>query len=155
MKTALVAATAVLTLSTPAFAMPMFYEFPAVEQDVGYHAPLLTAPRATAFRTRLREAASKPENFAGHFRLTTWGCGTGCAQGAVVDHATGRVTFLPAVSGSKKLGNDPLFDPYLFHGDSRLLVVAGKIDDEGADELHFYAFDGQAFKHLSDSPYVD
>jgi hypothetical protein len=46
------------------------------------------APR---FRTRLTEGAAEGPNFAGHFTIITWGCGTQCVVDALVDARSGRV----------------------------------------------------------------
>jgi len=47
------------------------------------------------FRTKLREGAKKGPNFAGHYTVITWGCGTDCRLVAIVDARTGRVYFAP------------------------------------------------------------
>src|SRR5689334_16959216 len=60
--------------------------------------PLINNSQARAFRTRLREGAAKGPNFAGHYTIVTWGCGTGCQQMAVVDAQTGRVYFPKSLS---------------------------------------------------------
>lgn len=48
-------------------------------------------PRARMYRTRLREWATEKVNFAGHYILVTWGCGTGCVQIMFIDAKTGKV----------------------------------------------------------------
>jgi hypothetical protein len=54
----------------------------------------LTSHRdARRFRTMLREGARKGVNFAGHFALVTWGCGTDCRQLAIIEARSGRVFF--------------------------------------------------------------
>ena len=55
------------------------------------HAPILRTPGDRRFRTHIREAAAGGVNFAGHYALATWGCGSGCAQFAIVDLNTGKV----------------------------------------------------------------
>src|SRR4051794_36214809 len=57
-------------------------------------APDLSDPEARRFRTRLREASASGPNFADHFTLVTWGCGTECHVVAVIDAVTGIVTFV-------------------------------------------------------------
>ncbi|WP_296405195.1 hypothetical protein [Psychrobacter sp.] len=48
------------------------------------------------FRTRLRDAHKDSEiNFAGNYIVTTWGCGTSCIMGAMIDKRTGKVYSLP------------------------------------------------------------
>ena len=50
------------------------------------------------FRTRIRGAAKKTPNFAGHFILEQWGCGTECQMGVLIDARTGDLSWLP-ISG--------------------------------------------------------
>ena len=51
--------------------------------------------RSRTYRTVLRGWATEKPNFAGHYILATWGCGTGCTQVAIIDAITGKV-FHPA-----------------------------------------------------------
>ena len=53
---------------------------------------------ARRFRTRLREGIAQGSNFAGRFRVVTWGCGTACRSGLVVNVETGHVYELPHAS---------------------------------------------------------
>jgi hypothetical protein len=57
--------------------------------------PRLTTDFARLFRTRLRNGAKEEPNFAGHYRLVFWGCGTNCLTGGVVNATTGAVTPVP------------------------------------------------------------
>src|SRR4051794_13500037 len=45
--------------------------------------------RSRSYRTQLTEWAREKPNFAGHYILATWGCGTGCAEIAIIDAITG------------------------------------------------------------------
>jgi hypothetical protein len=47
------------------------------------------------FRTRIRNGAKGPVEFAGHYTLPRWGCGAGCSAFAIVDSITGRVYEVP------------------------------------------------------------
>ena len=56
-----------------------------------------TLPEARTFYTMITKAVSAGSNFAGHFTLAYWGCGTDCFGYAVVDTKTGEVvTYNPA-----------------------------------------------------------
>ena len=106
---------------------------------------ILKSEDEKAFRTRLREAAKQPVNYAGQYALTTWGCGTGCLYGAAVNKKTGTVTFLPGtVSGWQGRG-----ERVMFHRNSRLLMLAGVIDEGGEHGLHYYELVNDKFNHLS------
>jgi hypothetical protein len=65
------------------------------------------------YRTRLREGAATGPNFAGHFTVVTWGCGTGCQIAAVVDARTGRLSEQTLLTANG----------LQFRRDSRLLYV--------------------------------
>src|SRR5688500_13024365 len=73
---------------------PRFESYPA-RLYRGRVAPvnLRSAKGAGTFRTRLREGAKEGVNFAGHFALVGWGCGTGCLSAAVINLKNGAVTF--------------------------------------------------------------
>jgi hypothetical protein len=43
----------------------------------------------------LREGAKQGPNFAGHYTVVMWGCGSDCMEVAVVDAKTGHVYFVP------------------------------------------------------------
>jgi|SRR5882724_9194490 len=58
---------------------PRFKDYPVIEAYIGKNAPLdLRDPDARMYHTRLREAAVQKPNFAGHYIVTAWGCGTQC-----------------------------------------------------------------------------
>lgn len=113
--------------------------------------PNLLTRDAYQYRTRLRDAAQQPANFASYWRLELWGCGTQCLTGAAVNLANGSVVFLPfSVCCSARLA-EPDFSPVGFRADSRLIVFSGLRNEEGEDKSHFYDFNGQTFTYLSSS----
>ena len=81
----------------PAIVFPVhFDDFRVTETWDGSRAPLNIQSRAErAYRTRLTTASKQPPNFAGHYRVTVWGCGSNCISGAVIDLATGSIIPLP------------------------------------------------------------
>lgn len=94
---------------------------------------LKSHPRSRLFRTRLAEAAKHPVNFAGHFVLASWGCGTNCSQLAIIDVRTGRV-FHPQGFRSVDATNihgDLL--PLEYRQDSSLLVLIGSPEERTPD----------------------
>jgi hypothetical protein len=79
--------------------LPKFSQFPAREYSGGPTGRLdLSDPHAYSYRTRLREGAKQVANFAGHYTVVKWGCGTDCATGAIIDAFTGNFVFLPIVN---------------------------------------------------------
>lgn len=48
-------------------------------------------PEAGNFTNAITEAVSEGVNFAGHFVIAEWGCGTNCQDHAIVDVMTGNI----------------------------------------------------------------
>ena len=55
---------------------------------------LRSDPGAPMYRTVLRKGAAKGPNFADHFTIVTWGCGSNCQRFAIVDARSGRVKMI-------------------------------------------------------------
>ena len=71
---------------------PRFKDYPATPYAGPNAAPdVRSDPRSRMYRTLLTGWATEKPNFAGHYILATWGCGTGCTQIAVIDALTGKV----------------------------------------------------------------
>lgn len=105
--------------------LPEFSAFPAGERFSGVPArPKLTSKRARLFRTMIRTQTAEGPNFAGHYRIATWGCGAGCVQFAIVDVKTGEISFPPEAETVMVLLEQE-DDPLQYRPDSRLLILAG------------------------------
>lgn len=50
-----------------------------------------THPDAKRFVTRIKKGCEEGINFAGHYSLITWGCGSPCQSGVIVDRKTGHI----------------------------------------------------------------
>ena len=75
---------------------PKFEDYPVSESWHATAAPVkLTTRSERMFRTNLTNAAKEPPNFAGHYRIAYWGCGSVCSAGALVDLQTGDAFPLP------------------------------------------------------------
>lgn len=141
-----------LLLNSAAFAaeVPQFRSYPAEVMAVGSGVPVdLTSPNAYSYRTRLRAAAAGPVNFAGHYKLTIWGCGTQCVTGAVVDALNGQVTFFPFSICCEDWPIDDKFERVVFRKNSRLIVFAGMLNEEGANGVHFFEFRDGRFQRIT------
>lgn len=122
---------------------PRFEQYPAGRLFRAQPArPDVRSPRRSRlFRTMIRAGvAGQGVNFAGHYSIVSWGCGTGCRGLAVVDVATGKVHH-PA--NLLSIDNDNVdYEDFLnaagawellaFRPDSRLLVVIGGINEDPA-----------------------
>ncbi len=85
----IIAATAVQAAST---STPEFADYPAVVSvEKLQRVDLDSHPLAKTFRTRLQALEGRVANFAGHYLVQTWGCGSSCQQFAIVDVRTGQV----------------------------------------------------------------
>ncbi|WP_175882331.1 hypothetical protein [Burkholderia sp. BCC0044] len=92
-------------------------------------APRLTSNEARLYRTIIRDEFAQPANFAGHYRVAIWGCGTDCRNFAIVDKYTGATYTMPGVKAvSGVMGNDD--ERVDFRAGSRLLIVAGCFNDD-------------------------
>ncbi len=131
----------------------------SIPQSAAYPAPVeKVAARPTLqkntgfsrrFTTRLSGALrSQPVDFAGHYVITTFGCGSGCLYGGIVDVKTGQAHELPwALYIAGQLGD---WESALKHeAGSRLLAVRGAINetDEPAQERYF-EWTGTALKPI-------
>jgi hypothetical protein len=119
----------------------------------------LTTPEARSYRTRLREGARRPVNFAGRYKLHTWSCGTGCLQTAFINAKTGEVFFPAELDGfilcffDAESVSHELEDSLQFQKGSRLIVMSGyPVSERGKDKpktgLYYYEWTGRELKPL-------
>lgn len=156
-------------------AAPKFESYAVPVERMRHPAPVdLRSPDARMFRTRLREAARAAAtygpNFAGHYALATWGCGTGCLNWGIVDLKTGRVTFDDTMRSlennsidfdrddavaryARRHGATYEFGVLLYSARSNLLVTTGMPnEDEARDGAAYYRWTGRRFERLAYYP---
>ena len=108
--------------------LPKFSSYPAkVEKARARSIDFRRSPGANSFRTRLRAALAEGTDFAGHYKIAGWGCGTGCISGGIIDTRTGRVHFpeeLYALSVGSFSG-DYESEPLKYKANSRMLIISG------------------------------
>lgn len=136
---------------------PRFETYPAEARFSGVPAkPLLETALARKFRTVIKNGAGQGPNFAGHFTVIAWGCGSGCRQIIIADAKTGKLIELPftvltmpplsAEDDAEALSGDE------FKIDSRLLALSGCLDeDEARCGKHYFVMDGQQLHALASS----
>lgn len=124
---------------------PTFEQYQVVNQFKGrpVQVDLKSASGASRFRTVLRRGAKKGPNFAGHFMIIEWGCGTGCASVAVIDATSGRVMFpkeFNPVSFPGRPEGDSLRLRYglVYRKDSSLLIVHGIPSAQAKEGSYYY-----------------
>lgn len=122
---------------------PRFEEYPVAETFKGQSAaPVPITPQQRMYRTRIREGVTDGRgvwtgswkdpkrrpgpNFAGHYFVIRWGCGSDCLMMAIVDAKTGKV-YSPPLSGvgtELYLPMDPMSDREIdFRPNSSLMVL--------------------------------
>ena len=100
--------------------LPKFEDYPVAEVFTGKPAePIIKTSLERMYRTRIREGVTKGwgvfrdgkeqpgPNFAGHYFVIQWGCGTSCLMMVVVDALTGEIHYLPqsiGESGNQRIG---------------------------------------------------
>jgi len=148
--------------------LPRFEEYPVHESWTGAPPAIRFRSRPERmFRTQFRNAALMPPNFAGHFRVATWGCGTACLSGGIVDLSSGRILALPypvwrvGATGAQKVwalcgfvSGGEYDEVAQTRPDSNLLIL-NCADSYGKDEgtyLHtsYYLFQNGRFRKIAD-----
>jgi len=135
-----------LILATTVVGAPRFEDFAVHEESVAEPKVDITShPIGRKFRSVIRETvAEEGVNFAGHFTVVEWGCGSPCQQFAIVNTLTGEITHNPARILSRGLE---------FRRDSRLIVlnpfVPGENDWLPTLATRYYLWDGRQIKLLA------
>lgn len=130
-----------------------FGDFPVAHESgpVLHARKLILASRlARRYRTVITDAAKQEADFAGHFRVARWGCGTDCHGFAIIDLISGRTYTLPGmkyVAGVMGNGEERID----YRLDSRLFIITGALDDE-REGKYFYEWTGQALRLLFMGP---
>ena len=137
--------------------------FPSVNK-AAYRVPVYTGRMANDIankrhnmRTRLRQALKAGPNFAGHYALAIYGCGTGCIGLSMVDVKTGQIyddvpnpmCYYPMDKDYHYAGQDAQFSK-----DSRLLYLAGEVEGYGSGSFVFSFEDGK-FRLIKHSPVIE
>lgn len=154
-----------ITIDAISQATPRFEDYPAPAKTIGAPAPvnLASHPEAREYRTRIRSGARAGPNFARHFTIVGWGCGTSCLQWGVVNARTGKVWFEPRIEivsaiyvGEEKLKKPQVsydYNALRFQLDSRLLIVLGAPhEDESREGVGYFLWDGARFAQLKFIP---
>ena len=98
-----------------------------------------TNPEAKDFVTLLTEGVKQGPNFAGHYTIVTWMCGTDCSVGYIVDSLTGTIYDLPQEADAG----------FRFQINSNLLI-ANPPEDIGSlpDTTSYYLWQNNKFELL-------
>ena len=133
---------------------PGFGDFRVSEPPPAAPAPadLSSHPDARRYRTLLRRS-KRDSNFAGHFTAIRIGCGSSCAQLAIVDRRNGRV-FFPAEFGPMEWAVADLEDyGYTFEVTSRVVRACGDPGESGRPACRFYEWTGTSAHLVAEVPW--
>jgi hypothetical protein len=116
--------------------------------------PQIAEKNHRTFRTKIIDAAAKGPNFAGHYTVAEWGCGSGCTSLAVVDETTGKVfsapfetLTTPLVSGE----NAHEFQGPVYQLKSRLFIADGCVEDKTC-ATYYYEWKNDKFEMVRMMP---
>jgi len=125
----------------------MFGKYPA---EIRFHGtparPLHNTPNSRSFRTVIREDESAGPNFADHYTVAVWGCGSDCVAFSIVDAISGKVFDFPWGSVS---WNDEKDGGVGYRRDSRVIHVIGSLNEGGNSADRWYLWDGTKLKLIS------
>ena len=142
---------------------PRFGDYPAKPYAGPNAAPdVASDPRSRMYRTQLRGWATEKPNFAGHYILATWGCGTGCTQIAVIDAITGKVFHPPGARTNSMadvheellVDTDPSprrsdFGALRYNAGSRLLILFGTPESRAENRgISYFVWENDALKRI-------
>ena len=147
---------------------PRFEDYPAARHGKpGVPVRWRDSAMSRMFRTRLIEWSRERPNFAGHFILATWGCGTDCTQLAIIDARSGKVFHPQGVTANVAVNVHPdllapaggLMDAWhgagalRYRADSRLLVLIGSPNEDNRRRgISFYTWTGTQLKRIRHVP---
>ena len=150
---ALVAVNAQEKEREPVWALK-FQDFAVTDVFKGKPAQPILTKNNRWYRTRIRDGAAKGPNFAGHYTIAIWGCGSGCASLVVVDAASRKVYAspfgyigMPMPTGE----NGHEYHGPVFQLKSRLLIADGCLEDEKCGTF-YYEWTANKFKFVRSDP---
>lgn len=119
-----------------------------------------TTTTGRTYRTVLKNGIAAGANFAGHYTVVVWGCGSSCSSFAVVDLKTGQVILPKGIHSVTGLHLDNTVEQFLPEGqhgywgyryklDSRLLVLVGMFnEDEKREGAYYFVMDNNHLKQV-------
>jgi hypothetical protein len=132
---------------------PRFRDYRVKNVYHGEPATAIISKEFRGFRTRIRQGAKSEVEFAGHYTVPRWGCGTECNGFVIVDSISGRVYDGFGVAGLafdwvKERGGDDVIPRMEFYPDSRLLKINGCPNEEDCGLYDYEMIDGTGLKLL-------
>jgi hypothetical protein len=125
---------------------PTFRQYPSLADFKGTPAePQLKTDLEHKYRTQILTQAKRGPNFAGHFTVASWDCGSSCGKFVIIDARSGTIYDPDITLGcfDTKAGGPDLH----FRLGSRLLTLTGSLEQLGCG-TEFYEWDGERLKLL-------
>ncbi len=128
--------------------LPRFEDYPAREVYTGKSArPVLETDDQRSAETYYQAVADGGANFAGHYAVVILQCGENCTAIEFLDVRTGKIVASDLTNSGWKRIHDGFRD-IEFRRASRLIVMAGQIDEKPPSGWHFFLFDNGKLKKL-------
>jgi len=129
---------------------PKFSEFPAKDIYRGEPARPIITKEFRSFRTMIRKGADSRVEFAGHYTIPRWGCGTDCNEFVIVDSISGKVYDGFGVAGLpfkwlEKHGGEEM-ERMEFHPNSRLLKINACPNEQNCGLYDYVMVQGKGLK---------
>ena len=131
---------------------PKFSDYPVKDIYRGEPARPIITKQFRSFRTMIRNGADSDVEFAGHYTIPRWGCGTDCNGFVIVDSISGRVYDGFGVAGLpfkwiEKHGGEEM-ERMEFHPNSRLLKVNACPNETNCGLYDYVMVEGRGLKLL-------
>ncbi len=98
--------------------------------------PKLVSSQERQFKTKIIEASRQRVNFAGHYVLSSFGCGASCIMSFALDKKSGEVAWLPfTVCCWDNVKVDA--EPISYKKDSRLVIITGSRNEQGKGVYYY------------------
>ena len=140
-------------LAGPPVERPKFEDFAVKTVFRGTPAsPKLATEDQKMFRSRIREGAKAKVEFAGHYTVPVWGCGSGCNDYVIADSINGAVydglyvVDLPSAWLEEHGHSEEKRMEY--HRDSRLLKINGCPGEHDCGFYDYEMVDGKGLRLL-------
>jgi hypothetical protein len=131
---------------------PKFSDYSVKKIYRGEPARPIITKKFRSFRTMIRMGADSDVEFAGHYTIPRWGCGTDCNGFVIVDSISGRVYDGFGVAGLPfrwldKHGGEGM-ERMEFHANSRLLKVNACPNEANCGLYDYVMAEGSGLKLL-------
>lgn len=136
-------------LAQRATGRPKFSDYSVVQIYQGKPAVPILSKDQRWYRTVIREGAKSRVQFAGHYTIPTFGCGTGCTGFYLVDSITGKVydgfTVADSFAWIARPGNENV-RRIEFYPNSRLFRITGCPGETNCGFYDYEVVDGAGLK---------